>query len=131
MSSLHWPHARFALATSLLFLCLGGTPVFAQSSPTAAMQSYHDAAKRKDYEKLKSVLSSAYLMELAKAPVPFERLMQPITEDVPATMPATRNEKIAGERATLEVQDHKTRRWDIVKFVRERGAWKLALGEKE
>src|SRR5262245_42554538 len=115
MDSLHWPHARFALATSLLFLCLAGAPVFAQSSPTAAMKVYHEAAKRKDYEKLKSVLSSAYLGELAKAPVPFERLMQPVIEDVPATMPATRNEKIAGERATLEVQDHKTQRWEILK----------------
>ena len=51
------------------------------------------------------------------------------TSDVPATAPETRNEKIDGDKATLEVKDDKVAdKWDTFNFVKENGDWKLKLG---
>lgn len=42
-------------------------------------------------------------------------------------LPVTRNEKIEGETATVEVRDDATGQFDLVyPFVREEGTWKLA-----
>jgi hypothetical protein len=118
---------------AVVLMALTGSPVpvlEAQSTPTAAMKAYHEAARKKDAGALKGLLSAALLKELAKAPVPFESMMEPIFADAPPIMPETRNEKIAGDHATLEVRDHKSARWEPVHFVRENGVWKIAL-EKE
>lgn len=42
-------------------------------------------------------------------------------------MPETRNEKIDGENATLEVQDEESKKWNKVYFVKEQREWKIAL----
>ena len=42
-------------------------------------------------------------------------------------MPETRNEKIDGETATLEVKNEKTDKWDTLPFVKENSEWKIAL----
>jgi hypothetical protein len=42
-------------------------------------------------------------------------------------MPETRNEKINGDMATLEVKNEKTDKWDPLPFVKENGEWKIAL----
>jgi hypothetical protein len=99
----------------------------AQSSPTAAMTAYFNAAKKKDFAALKTLLSDGYLKELAKAPFPLERVLQPLTENVPSTL-QVRNERIAGDRATLEVRNA-AGAWESTTFVREKGGWKLALHE--
>jgi hypothetical protein len=97
----------------------------AQQSPTAAMTAYYNAAKKKDFAALKTLLSDAYLKELAKAPFPLERLLQPQTENLPPAL-QVRSERTAGDRATLEVRNADGT-WETISFVREKGAWKLAL----
>jgi hypothetical protein len=47
--------------------------------------------------------------------------------EVPETMPETRNEKIDGDTATLEVKDDKKDKWETIHFAKEDGEWKLAL----
>ena len=42
-------------------------------------------------------------------------------------MPETRNEKITGDSATLELHNEDANRWDTMYFVKEDGAWKIAL----
>jgi hypothetical protein len=49
--------------------------------------------------------------------------------EVPATLPESRNEKIEGDKATLEVKDDKTGQWESFKFVKENNEWKAQLGE--
>lgn len=44
--------------------------------------------------------------------------------------PELRNEKIDGEKATVEVKNRFTGAWTDVPFVKEDGRWKLALGEQ-
>jgi hypothetical protein len=99
----------------------------AQSSPAAAMKAYYEAAKKKDFAALKNLLSDEYVKELSKSGLPFERVMALAVERVPPAMPEIRAEKLTGERATLEVLNHETKRWETVAFVRQRGMWKLAL----
>jgi hypothetical protein len=115
---------------ALSVLAFGVSLLQAQSTPTAAMKAYYDAAKKKDFKAVKALVSDAYLKELAEAPFSLERMMEPLTENLPPTMPPVRNEKVSGERAMLEVLDHRSKRWDTVSFVREQGVWKIALQEQ-
>jgi hypothetical protein len=48
-------------------------------------------------------------------------------DDKSEKMPETRNEKITGDTATLEVKNDKTEKWDTLPFVKENGKWKIAL----
>jgi hypothetical protein len=116
---------------ALAVLTAGVSQLYAQSTPTAAMKAYYDAAKRNDFKALKGLVSDAYLKEIAKAPFPFERMMEPLTENLPPAMPPVRHEKVSGDRATLEVLDHKSKQWETVSFVRENGVWKIALHEQK
>jgi hypothetical protein len=91
------------------------------------MNAYYDALKRKDVEAVKKTLADGYVKMLESAGVAAERALQPMMERLPAARPATRNEKVDGDRATLEVHNEAERRWDLVAFVKEDGAWKIAL----
>ena len=42
-------------------------------------------------------------------------------------MPETRNEKITGDTATLEIKNEKTGKWDSLPFVKEDSEWKIAF----
>jgi hypothetical protein len=42
-------------------------------------------------------------------------------------IPETRNEKINGNEATLELHNEETNKWDMMYFAKEDGAWKIAL----
>jgi hypothetical protein len=132
-------HSLAARPSILSLLCLAviapacsGQASSAQSgaSPTATMNAYYDALKTKDVEAVKKTVSKGSLKVLESAGVPAERVFQPMMEGLPDARPATRNEKIDGERATLEVRDEKRGRWDTVAFVKEDGAWKIALDQK-
>lgn len=58
-------------------------------------------------------------------------VLQPMTERVPPTLPEMRNERIAGNRVTLELRNHETKQWDTIKFVKQKGGWKPALNEMD
>lgn len=100
------------------------------TSPTATMNAYYDALKKKDVEAVKKTVSKGYLKMLESAGVSAERAFQPMMDRLPATRPATRNEKIDGDRATLELRNEEQGRWDTVHFVKEDGAWKIAVEQK-
>jgi hypothetical protein len=53
------------------------------------------------------------------------------SKEVPAALPPTRNEKINGDKATLEVNDEKKGKWETIHFVREGGQWKLTFDDDE
>ena len=106
-------------------------PVAAQASPSAAMHAYHDAAKKRDGAALKALVSAGTVKALENPGVPVERALLAMTEGVPDTRPEIRNEKIDGNRATLEVRNVQTSEWEKVIFVKENGAWKIALDEMD
>lgn len=125
--------STLAFALVLFGLALGGCK-FGSSSPTATFKAYFDAQKKKDVAAVKKTLSKSTLAMMEKsAKEQNKTLDQYITEifEKPGAkteeMPPTRNEKIDGDNATLEVENKETKKWDKVYFVKEDSEWKLAL----
>ena len=120
--------AAFALTTAATSCNRG-----AGATPTATFRAFHEASKNKDVAGVKKTFSKTTL-EL------FERQAKENNKTVDEMfksgmdrkpmsdkMPETRNEKINGNDATLEIQDEKSGRWDTLTFVKEDGQWKIAL----
>jgi hypothetical protein len=103
-------------------------------SPTATFKTYFEAQKKKDIPGMKQALSktSLTIME-ASAKEQGKTLDKMIQEqlDNPSAkidkIPETRNEKINGDQGTLELHNEDLQRWDTMYFVKEDGAWKIAL----
>lgn len=103
------------------------------SSPTDALIAYIDAIKRKDAAAVKNLFSKSVLNEMEaeakKRNKTVEAVIQEgleeISKDVPEGTPKTRNEKIEGDKATLELRDEKQDKWELVNLVREDGQWKI------
>lgn len=98
-------------------------------SPTAVFKAFYEASKNADEEALKKTISKDTLAMLEEgAKEKKKSLAQLMKEsDVPATLPETRNEKIDGDNATIEVKDDKTGAWEKFKFVKEDGQWKVVI----
>jgi hypothetical protein len=101
------------------------------SSPTAAFRAFYDAAKSGNTDGIKRSMSAKTLDMMqkgaAKENKSLDDAFKEMVKDAPSAIPATRNEKINGEKATLEVKDDKMDKWDTVPFVRENGDWKIAI----
>jgi hypothetical protein len=102
----------------------------AQSSPSRVMDAWYEAAKKKDVAALKKLVSAESLKRLENPHVSVDDLLLRAAEQVPRKPPEVRNEKIDGNRATLEVRNEEKGRWDTIHFVKENGAWKLALDKE-
>ena len=104
-------------------------------SPTATMGVFFEALKKKDNDTIKKCLSKASLAKLEEAAAAGKTTIDQIIsegEDMSKKKtPAVRNEKIDGDSATLEVEDEETKKWDTVMFVKEDGAWKIALDKMQ
>jgi hypothetical protein len=103
-----------------------------RSTPTATFKAFYEASNKKDVAGMKKALSKGTLDmfdKLAKEQnkTTDEMLKTLDKEDKDQKMPETRNEKITGDTATLEVKNDKTNKWDTLPFVKENGEWKIAL----
>ena len=121
--------AVLLLLSSALACKLGGSP-----SPTAIFKAFYEAQKNKDPAGIKKTLSKGSLAMMEKgAKEQNKTLDEALKEGLndPAskapTMPATRNEKIDGDTATLEVQNEQSKTWETMYFAKEDGEWKLAF----
>lgn len=109
------------------------------SSPSATLKAYFEALQKKDATALKKTLSKGTLEmfeQFAKAQSPPKSLDEALQTGLASTtttdankMPETRNEKIDGEKATLEVKNDKTGAWETVPFIKEDGDWKIAFDQ--
>ena len=108
------------------------------ATPIGAFTAYYEAIKRKDVDAVKNVFSKGTLSMMEerakKANTTIDAVMKEglegASKDVPAEAPKTRNEKVDGDKATVEVRDEKKDKWELVHFVREDGQWKIAFDEK-
>lgn len=108
------------------------------SSPTATMKAYFEAFQKKDAEGLKKTLSKGTLElfeRFAKAQNPPKTIDEALQTGLASTanaapnqMPEMRNEKIEGDKATLEVK-FENGNWETIPFVKEDGAWKIAFDQ--
>ena len=101
------------------------------ASPTETLQTFLEASKKKDVETIKKTLSKGTMSIIEDA-----ARMQNTTVDellkkdsgVPLKeLPETRNEKIEGDAATVEVKNVVTGEFDRIPFVKEEDGWKIAL----
>ena len=100
------------------------------STPTGTFRAFYEAAKKKDAEGIKKTLSKSSLKLMEDEAKSQNRNVNELlvsTEDAPATIPETRNEKIEGFTATLEVKNDKAGRWVTTQFVKEDDEWKIAV----
>jgi hypothetical protein len=101
------------------------------SSPMAAYRETYEATKRGDLDGYKRSVTQATLdlvTETAKrdGQTLDEALRQAMTTTpIPPSMPEMRNEKIDGERATIEVRVGS--QWVTLPYAKENGEWKMAL----
>ncbi len=116
------------LANSLACSMLRG------SSPTSTFKAFFEAQKNKDVAGIKKTLSKGSLEMLEKGAKEQKKTLDASLKegfDDPTfkapNMPETRNEKIDGNTATLEIQNDQTKKWDTMYFVKEDGDWKVAL----
>src|SRR6476620_478875 len=103
-----------------------------RSSPTATFKAFFEASKKKDTAAMKKSLSKGTVEmfdKLAKEQnKSTDEMLKGIDKDSKdEKIPETRNEKITGDTATLEVKNDKTDKWDTLPFVKEDGEWKIAL----
>lgn len=110
------------------------TPTSSSASPTAVITSAFDASKKKDVAGFKKSFSSADLKELdemvKKSGSSADEFLKERMADPETTMPAsleTRNEKIDGDKATVEYKG-KDGTWKTAHFVKEGGEWKMKMG---
>ena len=99
------------------------------STPFETFKSYTKAVKQKDTETMKSLLSDASLkMHEQEAKAQNSNLDEVVKRQTlfgeNQTEVKYRNEKIEGDRATLEILNAYSM-WQKVPFVRESGVWKI------
>ncbi len=107
---------------------LFATPADALKAFVAAVQAKDEVAlKAALSEKTNKVLDLQSKIDGAKALDVFDsKKFEKLGET-----PDTRNEKIDGDKATLETKDPDENKWDPMPFVKENGSWKLAFGDEQ
>ncbi|HEX8844502.1 MAG TPA: protein kinase [Pyrinomonadaceae bacterium] len=127
--------AVLLIASVIVFLVSyrGGQGASASASPTETIQAYFDAMRREDVEAYKRTLSKEALREIdamaeKRGASSVDKYLQNVLSDISFRLPretVTRNEKIDGERASVEMRasDGTWVKWDLIK---EDGAWKIA-----
>jgi hypothetical protein len=95
-------------------------------TPTEGFKAFYEAAKRKDAAALKQTIAKKLLAELEdqakQAGKPFDEFL--VDVNVPPAFPEVRNEKIDGDKATIEVKGAADN-WRPTKLTKEDGVWKL------
>jgi hypothetical protein len=122
-------HILFLLTAVLFAGCNSNEP--SAGSPGDVLRQYVAASQRGDIAAMKSLLSKssiAYIEEKARPmKLTVDDVLRKETEVKLQTAVETRNEKIEGDTATVEVKNPATGEFDLkYPFVREDGAWKLA-----
>jgi hypothetical protein len=119
--------------TALMFL-LALSACKSGPAPSATFKAYFEAQQKKDIAGMKQTLSrtSLAMMEVSakQQNLTVDKMIQSQLDNPSSRtdkMPETRNEKITGDTATLELRNEDTNRWDTMYFAKEDGAWKIAL----
>jgi len=117
----------FTLLAGLIFACAGdaGKP----PTPLETLKAYTTAIKKKDPTTMKLLLSDASIkMAEQEARAQGVTLDEIVKRETLFSENQTdvffRNEKIDGDRATIEMKDS-SNTWNTVPFVREEGVWKI------
>ncbi len=115
-----------ALLAIAFAACGGGKKA---STPTEAIKFFYEATKNKDTAALKSLLAKENLAMLEtdakKRNKSLDEYLIQLSSDTPATMPQLGEEKIDGDKATLQFKREGAANWSTASFVKEDGGWKI------
>ncbi len=115
-----------ALLAFTLAACGGGKKA---STPTEAFTLFYEATKNKDMAALKSLIAKDNLAKMeTEAKSKNKSLDDYLTEAsraVPSAMPQLGEEKIEGEKATLQFKRDGATNWSTATFVKEDDGWKV------
>jgi len=107
------------------------------STPTAAYKTAYNARKNKDIPALKRVLSKDvqdFLTEIGKVDdsdkKTLDDMLKELCEQPQAPNSDVRNEKIDGDKATLEYPDEKGS-WKSMDLVKDNGEWKITIAKAD
>ncbi len=99
--------------------------------PTETSKTFAEATKKKDAETIKKTLSKSTMKVIEesakKQNISVNEVLTKAEDPKGKDLPETRNEKIEGDTATLEIKDDITGKFDMMPFVKEDGGWKIAL----
>ena len=126
----------------LLTLLLVISSVFACSqmssggaTPTEAYKLLYAAVKSKDTEAIKKQLTKQSLefgaMAAQRNGTPIEKVYENgfTATTFSESLPTMRDERVNGDMGALEVWNSKDSKWEDLAFIKEDGAWKLAVGD--
>ena len=104
----------------------------AASTPTEAFKSFYEAAKNKDVAALKTLMSKETIAEMEREAKGQNKTLDAFLADesqkgLPQTMPQTGEEKIEGDKATLQFKSEKSPNWSTASMVKEDGVWKVSF----
>lgn len=104
------------------------------ATPSDAYKAAYSAREKKDIENLKKVLSKDaldFFTEMSKADdKTLDEGLKGLVERPQAKTAETRNEKINGDRATLEYLDEKGG-WETMDFAKDGKDWKLTIAKPD
>jgi hypothetical protein len=120
------------ILVAFLALAFASCSMFQQAAtPTDTLKKFVEASQKKDVEAIKQTLSSGTIKMIEesakKQNITLEESLKKDDSNALKEMPETRNEKIEGDTATVEVKNKATNDWDKIPFVKEDGKWKIAL----
>ncbi|HUQ31428.1 MAG TPA: hypothetical protein VM095_04875 [Pyrinomonadaceae bacterium] len=115
------------LLTIALSACGGGKKA---STPTEAFKSFYEAAKNKDVATLKRLMSKETVAGMEKEAKGENKslddfLAEESQKGLPPTAPQTGEEKIDGDKATLQFKSDKATNWSTATLIKEDGEWKI------
>jgi hypothetical protein len=123
--------ATALLTAALLAVAAGSCGGKKASTPTELFKAFYTAAKNRDADSLKSTMSRASLAyaesEAKKRGQSVDEFLAAQGQYFPPNMPEIRNEKIEGDKATLEFKREGAANWSTARFVKEDGEWKVSL----
>jgi hypothetical protein len=99
------------------------------SSPTATYKAAYTAMKNKDVAGFKKVMTKKDLQDMEDAAKKANKSSDDMLKDLMNAIPApksdeSKDEKISGDTATLQVKNDKDA-WETINFVKEDGEWKM------
>jgi flagellar hook-associated protein FlgK len=106
-----------------------------KDSPIGVLKTFTNAKNNKDAETMKQTLSKGTLETISEVAKSNGATVDEFLKKGNTTplnkpeMPETRNEKIAGEIATVEIKRSSTDRWRTLTFVKEDNRWKMDLNK--
>jgi hypothetical protein len=101
------------------------------ASPSATINTYYQARVKKDEKAFRQALSKTTLTEFsANAQADGEKTLVGWLNGYsspPKQAYETRNERISGDTALVEIKDSDTGLWSLTRLVRENGEWRMDL----